>query len=430
MAINYVISYTFSPSTVISSGEVNKNFADNANTWLGIEAMTKTFSHIKMDADPGTALEVATKQYVDNSVTSSLLGNSKNRLLNGEMLFDQNHEGTAYSTSGKMAIYCLDQWRIESTGTGDFGVTRSTESSPNAFFPTIMKLQVSSGATPGASDGCNIEYPMEPIYQRDFGWGTASAKTVTLSFWALSSVTGTYSISFLNGVDSRSYVSTYSLVSNLWSFVTVTVPGDTTGPATNWPTTGPVFGLKLVWDLGSGSAVTTSTLNAWQAGSFWKATGSSNFITTTSAIIYLTGVQLEIGSSATSYEFSPLPETLQKLQRYYYKTFPQGTAVAQNAGVAGALAYVSQVGSTSAGGGVQLRYPIDMLASPTITYYNPSATNAKWRNTAGGTADSGTAASFNAASTGVFVQNPQISGDGVGAVICIHATANSRLGGS
>jgi len=264
MAINYQISYTFSPSTVISSAEVNQNFSDNANTWIGVEAMTKTFSHIKMDADPGTALEVATKQYVDNSVTASLIGNSKNRILNGEMLFDQNMEGGSYSTSSKMAIYTLDQWRVESTGTGDFGISRSTEASPNAFFPTIMKIQTSTPGTPAAADGCNMEYPMEPIFMRDFGWGTASAKTVTLSFWALCSTTGTYSLSLLNGVDSRSYVTTYSLVSNLWSHIIITVPGDSLVSNTNWPISGTAFGLKIVWDLGSGSNVSTSNLNTWK----------------------------------------------------------------------------------------------------------------------------------------------------------------------
>ncbi|SRR5260221_10932635 len=69
MAINYVISYTFSPSTTISSSQVNQNFSDNANTWTGLEALTKSFAKLKIDVDPATALEVATKQYVDHYST-------------------------------------------------------------------------------------------------------------------------------------------------------------------------------------------------------------------------------------------------------------------------------------------------------------------------------------------------------------------------
>lgn len=428
MAINYTIANTFTPNTVISSSEVNQNFSDNANTWTGIEAMTKTFSHIKMDADPGTALEVATKQYVDNSVIASLVGGGKNRILNGEMLIDQNKEGGQYTTASGAAIYCLDQWRIEATGSAVFVVNKSTESQPNASFPNVMKILVTTPGSPAHGDGVNLEYPMDPVYQRDFAWGTSTAKTVTLSFYALCSQTGTYSISFLNGVNSRSYVTTYNLSANLWTYVTVTVPGDTGGTALNWPTSGPVFGLKIVWDMGSGSDVTTSTLNAWQAGSKWKATGSAN-VTTAANAFYLTAVQLEIGSSATAFEVTPYPLMLQQVQRYYWKTFEQGTAVAQNAGATGALAYVAQIASTTAGGGIQVRYPTQLLGAPVLTFYNPSAANAKWRNLSGAT-DSGTAAEFNGSSGGIFIQNPQAASDAAGAVLSVHVTANARLGGS
>lgn len=431
MAINYTISYTFSPSTVISSAQVNQNFQDNANTWTGLEALTKSFSHLKVDNDPASALEVATKQYVDNSVAGGLVGNSKNRILNGEMLFDQVKEGaTAYSTSSKSAIYCLDQWRIESTGTPDFTVQKSTESQPNPYFPSIMKIVSTTTGSPSSTDGCNLEYPMEPIYSRDFGWGTATAKTVTLSFWALSSVSGTYSISLLNGVDTRSYVSTYTLTANVWTFVTVTVPGDTTAPTTNWPTTGTVFGLKIVWDMGSGSVITTSNLNTWQAGAFWKATGSTNVVATATTF-YLTGVQLEIGSSATTFEFSPYPEMLQKLQRYYYKTFNQGTAVAQGAGSNGAILYINQLANVNAYG-VPIRFPVQMCGQPVVTFYNPISSNAKWRNLSV-PQDSGTAAEvpgITAGSGGFTLYNPQASGDTVGGAIAVHMTANARLGGS
>lgn len=429
MAINYQLANTFTPNTVISSAEVNQNFSDNANTWTGVEAMTKTFSHIKMDADPGTNFEVATKQYVDNSVVASLLGNSKNRVLNGEMLFDQNKEGGSYSTSVKQAIYTLDQWRVESSGVPDVSISRSTEAAPNAFFPTVMKIQTSLAGSPAHNDGCNLEYPMEPFYMRDFGWGTASAKTITLSFWALSSNSGTYSISFLNGIDSRSYVSTYTLVTNIWSYVTITVPGDTTGPVTNWPTSGNVFGLKIVWDLGSGSDVTTSALNSWQAGALWKATGSSNLVSTLNAVLYLTGVQLEIGSSATAFEFSPYPDMLLKLQRYYVKSFPVGTAVAQGGGPAGTIVYfVHNTGVNP--DGVYVPFPVTMSTTPTITTFNLSSSNSKWYNQSAAT-DSGAATAGNIGTGGFTLINAQASGDGtIGQTLAIHYTANSRAGGS
>lgn len=429
MAINYTIANTFTPNTVISSSEVNQNFSDNANTWTGIEAMSKTFSHIKMDADPVVDLEVATKKYVDNSVTASLLGNSKNRVLNGEMLIDQNNEGAGYITNSKTALYCVDQFRIESSGTPNFSATRSTESSPNSFFPTVLKLQTTLAGSPSAADGCNLEHPMDPVYMRDFGWGTSTAQTVTLSFWALAGLTGTYSLAFLNGVNSRSYVTTYDLVQNIWKHIVVTVPGDTTGPVSNWPTTGAVFGLKIVWDLGSGSNVATSTLGAWQAGNFWKAAGSSNLVTTLSTIMYFTGVQLEVGTSATSFEYSPLPEMLLKLQKYCWKTFPAGTAAAQGASSLGALTYlVHNTGVKS--DGVFVSFPTPMLTVPTITYFNPVSSNTKWYNNSA-SADSGASTTGNLGNSGGFFINAQVAGDSaVGQTISVHVTANARLGGS
>lgn len=433
MAINYTISYTFSPSTVISSSQVNQNFQDNANTWTGLEALTKSFSHLKVDNDPASALEVATKQYVDNSVTASIVGAGKNRILNGAMLFDQNKEGGAYSTSGKAALYTLDQWRVESTGTPDFSVTRVSVGPQNNFFTNSLQISsVTSPGSPSASDGCNLEYPMDPVYQTDWGWGTSTAKTVTLSFWALSSLAGTYSISLLNGLDTRSYVTTYTLPTNTWTFVTVTVPGDITGPQSNWPTTGIAFGLKTVWDLGSGSTVTTSTLNTWQAGSFWKATGSANFISGANTFL-LTGVQLEIGSSATSFEVVPYTDMLLRLQRYYWKTFPQGVAVGTAKGYPGSLTYLAQIANATAGYGMPVRFPVEQFGNPsfpiTPTFYSPTASNAKWYNSST-SADSGTANSAFWAPSGCFILNPQVSGDGVGQTISVHMVSDARPGGN
>lgn len=66
MAINFTVSYTFTAGTTISSSQVNTNFSDEANVWTGLEGLTKTFAKLKVDVDPTTALEVATKQYVDH----------------------------------------------------------------------------------------------------------------------------------------------------------------------------------------------------------------------------------------------------------------------------------------------------------------------------------------------------------------------------
>jgi hypothetical protein len=148
------------------------------------------------------------------------------------------------------------------------------------------------------------------------------------------------------------------------------------------------------------------------------------------ASVYYTGVQLEIGSTATSFEYMPYDMELRALQRYFSKTFPVGTAVAQNAGTAGVLLYDVQVAGTASGGGVFHEYPASMLSTPVITYYNPSAANGKWRAINGATADSGTPLNFFDSRDRVFVINPQVAGDVTGELCGIHMIANARLGGS
>lgn len=370
------------------------------------------------------------------SINGTFIGLGRNRILNGDMRIDQKNEGAAYATNVAggagpgTAFYALDQWRFEGTGISSFSIIRTNESLPNGMFSQAMRILVTSSGTIGTSDGVNMEYPFDPLYQQDWGWGTTSAVPITLQFWVLSSSAGIYSIAFLNGVNSHGYVSTYTVTSaNVWQKEVITVPGDTSGNSSNWPSSGTVFGLKVVWDLGSGTAVKTSNLNSWRISGAWRANGADSFTNTLGAM-YFTGIQLEIGSQATAFEYAPYDMELRSLQRYYYKTFNQGTPVGQNKGTNGAITYIVQ--NIGAGYGVPLRFPIEMLAQPVITFYNTSASNSNWRNLSGGT-DSAAGAEvpgITAGAGGLTLYNVQVPGDVVGSALAIHMTANSRLGGS
>lgn len=141
----------------------------------------------------------------------------------------------------------------------------------------------------------------------------------------------------------------------------------------------------------------------------------------------VTDVQLEKGAVCTDFERIPYTQELLLCQRYYYKTFPPGVAPAQNTGNAnGALAYVTQVAGTTAGNGAMLRYPVIMRTSPTVTFYNISAANTKWRNVGIG-ADSATPVTVAPNETGVFVTNAQVAGDLVSNQILVHLTADAEL---
>jgi hypothetical protein len=147
----------------------------------------------------------------------------------------------------------------------------------------------------------------------DLGWGTASASSVSISFWVRSSLTGTFGGSITNGANNRSYPFSYTIsAANTWEQKTVTLVGDTTG---TWVTNNGA-GLKLYFNLGSGSTL-SSTAGSWQAGVFTSATGATSVVGTSGATFYITGVQLEKGSTATSFDYRPYGTELVLAQRYY-----------------------------------------------------------------------------------------------------------------
>lgn len=141
--------------------------------------------------------------------------------------------------------------------------------------------------------------------------------------------------------------------------------------------------------------------------------------------IQLGNIQAGKTSLAMDFEYRSEAEERKLAARYFFKTFDNDTAPAQNAGTSGALAYVVQAaGVNQAGLGV--RYPAAMRVSPTLTFYNPSAANALWRNTTD-PADSGAVATSFGNNRGVLLRNPQVAGDGVGEVIAVHMTADANL---
>jgi hypothetical protein len=153
-------------------------------------------------------------------------------------------------------------------------------------------------------------------------WGTASAQTVTLSFWVYSSLTGTFGGAVRNSAANRSYPFTYTIsAANTWEQKSITIAGDTSG---TWLTTNGI-GLRLQFGLGVGTTYST-TANAWAAGNFLSATGATSVVGTSGATFYITGVQLEKGSTATSFDYRPYGTELQLAQRYYYKIFPNAAS--------------------------------------------------------------------------------------------------------
>jgi hypothetical protein len=349
-------------------------------------------------------------------------GGMRNRIINGDMRIDQRNVGASVNNVAAAGTYALDRWRYYGTSASKFSVQQNAGAvTPPIGFTNYLGITSSSANSPAATDEYAIQQYIEGYNIADLGWGTASAATVTLSFWVRSSLTGTFSGVVKNSDSNRTYPFSYTInQANTWEKETITIPGDTTG---TWLTTNG-RGIALFFHLGTGSTYLT-TANVWTSSFSNGVTGSVNILGTNGATFYITGVQLEKGSAATAFEYRQYSTELALCQRYFCKTFPQATAPAQNAGTAGCIV---QQDSGSAGFGTQIqwRFPVTMRATPsTFTTFNPSAANANPRNTADNT-DGSVIGSNVAASDSAYAI---VSGNsaGVGRCIAVHMTANAEL---
>jgi hypothetical protein len=196
---------------------------------------------------------------------------------------------------------------------------------PAGFQNSLLATVTTADTSLGATQGYIITQSVEGFNSADFAWGTANAQTVTLSFWVRSSLTGTFGGSLRNGNGTRSYPFSYNIsAANTWEYKTVTAAGDTTG---TWGT-GNGRGVMVFFSLGNGTD-RLGTAGAWNANNNQGATGQVNLISTNGATFYITGVQLEKGSTATSFDYRPYGTELALCQRYF-QILPAGIGTGFN----------------------------------------------------------------------------------------------------
>ena len=240
----------------------------------------------------------------------------KNRIINGAMVIDQRNAGASVSATNDG--YTLDRWASVSYDggnvTGKFTVQQNAGSvTPPAGFTNYLGVTSSAATSYGVNGIFTVNQAIEGFNVADLGWGTANAKTVTLSFWVRSSLTGTFGGSLMNAGYSRSYPFSYTISSaNTWEQKSVTITGDTTG---TWATNNTI-GIRVYFGLGVGSNY-SGTAGAWVSAQVHSATGATSVVGTNGATFYITGVQLEVGSTATSFDYRPFGTELALCQRYY-----------------------------------------------------------------------------------------------------------------
>jgi hypothetical protein len=236
----------------------------------------------------------------------------KSRIINGAMNIDQRNNGASFlTTAGNQ--YTVDRWGayVSQASKLTVGQNYGSVGAPVGFNNYLGGF-VTSSATVGSTDRFVLYQGIEGYNIADLQYGTANAKTVTLSFWVYSSLTGTFGGALGNASQNYGYPFTYTISSaNTWTQISVTIAGPTSG---TWGSTNG-GGIYVYFGLGVGSSY-TNTAGSWYGTTIFGASGATNVISTASATFYLTGVQLEKGTQATSFDYRPYGTELQLCQRY------------------------------------------------------------------------------------------------------------------
>jgi hypothetical protein len=349
--------------------------------------------------------------FSDGSAQTSATQPFQNRIINGAMVIDQRNAGASVTpTNGQ---YLVDRFSAILSAASKFSVQQDAGAvTPPVGFNDYLGCTSLSAYSVGAAESFGVAQSIEGYNVADLDWGTANAKTVTLSFWVRSSLTGTFGGAIRNSAADRSYPYSYTIsTANTWEYKTVTIAGDTSG---TWLKTNGI-GLQLIFGLGSG-ATRSGTAGAWAGTSYTNATGATSVVGVSGATLFLTGVQLEVGSTATSFDYRPYGTELALCQRYYYKQKSTGSVSFFGLGYGSSTTLLVGL----------VPFPSEMRTAPTALEQSGTATD--YRVSSAGTAIVCSAVpTFNSAdvwgSTTVFTVASGLTSGGGGVMRSANATA-------
>ena len=283
--------------------------------------------------------------FPDNSVqnTAATGFGFKNRIINGAMVIDQRNAGARVAVTGFQ--FAVDRFNSVRANGATQTITSQRSTVAPAGFVNSLLYSVTTGGAVAAGDICYIGQSVEGFNTADFGWGTANAVPITLSFKARSSLTGTFGV-ILRG-STGAIAATYTIsAANTFEDKTITFAAQTSG---TWATDNSA-GIQVFWDMGVGTTYSLAA-GSYTAGSFYGVAGVTKLAATTGATFYITGVQLEKGSTATSFDYRPYGTELALCQRYYQQGF---TWFGKFNSAVSFYAYGT--------------YQVEMRAAPTATY--------------------------------------------------------------
>ena len=295
----------------------------------------------------------------------------RNLVHNGSM---QIHQRTGTITLGTGLTTTLDRMTFYKSHAGTNTVEQSTDT-PVGFSNSLKFTTTVADSSVAATDRVAMIYRMEGLDAAILEFGTSNAQTINISFYVKSSITGTHGGAVGNGSDNRAYPYTYTISSaNTWERKSITIPGDTTG---TWATNN-ARSLQVCWGLGVG-ATFSGTAGAWEAADRNSATGATTgVLTTTNATWFITGIQIEIGSSASDFEHRSFAEELARCRRYFQEISGAGAGTATGANQSASAQSVAN-------------FPVQMRAAPTTITVGSTANTSN----SGGSGGIGTASVTN-----------------------------------
>jgi hypothetical protein len=304
---------------------------------------------------------------LDSNVQGDLGISFKNRIINSNMAIDQRNAGASV-TPASGNTYLIDRWLLVTSQSSKLTIQQNSGSvTPPSGFTNYLGCVSTSAYSSASGDQFSLQQRIEGFNMSDLSWGTANAKTVTMSFWVRSSLTGTFGGAIINGSATRSYPFSYTIsAANTWEQKSVTIVGDSSG---TWLTTNGV-GAYVCWDLGSGSTY-QGTANAWAGAFYFTPTGATSVVGTNGATFYLTGVQFEVGTQATTFTTAggSYGAELALCQRYFQRSYDIGTATGTSFNTNYEIpAYF--IGTGNYGFVCSKTFLTSMRGTPTITVYS------------------------------------------------------------
>ena len=273
----------------------------------------------------------------------------KNIIFNGNMMISQRE--TSFTVNGSGSVYTLDRWAVRRGDISSLTVTKNTSTGLDSH-PNALKVECTADASQAAGTDTWIRYGVEDVDSNSILNYPNGNKSLTLSFWVRANTAGQYSASITSGDFGDRFIHAFTVGANTWEYKSFTMP-----PPSQWGTSSG-YGLRVYFDLGSGSNYQSSTLDQWiYGGSVYAASGNTRVTGVNGRTFEVTGVQLEVGPNATEFEHRPYGEELALCKRYYQKMGDSNTNELTLGGYA--------VNNTNIYTSIQL--PVEMRAVPTLS---------------------------------------------------------------